>query len=1099
MSNLSKKGVSVIAGCMMMAILIQCFVCSIASAQLNENCTISVLNRTVNVDSEGNWQLNNVPSNMGQVRVRVTCTEDGKTVSGQSEYVTIQTNGNIPVEEIFFNNDYEQVPTALTINSEKSVLGTTGETTRLTVWATYPDGSILDVTSSGQGTAYTVSNPSIGTVSSNGLVTAITSGNLIVSASNEMVLSSISIPVQLSGDSDGDGMPDDFELANGLNPNNPIDALEDMDTDGLTNLEEFNLGTGVNNADTDGDGIADGEEVMAGNDGFITNPLLGDSDGDGIWDGLEVSSGTDPNDAGSFNLAATLNYIEVTPLNFVIVFNTIMGEATRQLTVTGTLTDGRTIDLTSSSFGTNYSSSDLTVANFGLTDGLVYAGTDGMATITATNNGFSDTATVSVETFSPTALSYVQLPSSAYANNVDIAGSYAYVAGGAGGLFVVDVSNPDSPFIVTSLDTPGTSIDVKVSGNNAYIADGSSGLRIIDVSAPSVPLELGFVDTPGIAQDLVKRDNLVFVADGTSGLQIIDVTNPDNPTIMSFVDTPGTAKGVDVEGNIALVADGNTVQIIDITDPALPTILGSVPVSGNVLDLVVRDNYAYVTAYNGGFHVVDFSTPANPSVVATSNAIVPRDVALSDQFALFAEQLFPNVVAIYNIATPTSPAFTTTINFSPLGDYAGTGIALTREYVYFTSQSFVVTVDYGTTGNTRLFIGQYRNLQDFGTVPPTVSITSPLEGDVVMEGSIINMSVDTTDDVFVFSVSFLIDGEVVFTDTSTPYQFDYTVPVGITGFVVSATAIDLANNIGTTEDVVLDVIPDPLTTLIGSIVDIAGNPIAGVTISTINSLTTTTASDGTFSITDVQTALGDIPVTGSVVINGMLYITSTFYVTPVPGGITDAGEIVGNFIQGEVFDHFDDNELNPIWQISFSDTAGWDYSESGTLLTVTDISSTVLNTGSGGTWGRVFLSQSAPALDNFEADFHFRWDSEGQIQAMQQLIIRIYDENEGLIAGGGYNDAWVSQAASKFGFAGGSSFNAGSDSLTLSGSAVIKITRENNFVRFYWDSQEMVSGTSFGKVGRVEIEFNHYAFDNGAWISFIGNESVDLISLRPLP
>ena len=268
MSNLSKKGVLAIAGCMMMAILIQCIVCSIASALLNENCTVSVLNRTVSVDSEGNWRLNNIPSNMGPVRVRVTCTEDGKTVSGQSEYVTIQTNGNIPVEEIFFNNDYEQVPTTLTINSEKNVLGTAGETTRLTVWATYPDGSFADVTSSGQGTIYTVSNSSIGTVSSSGVVTAITSGNLIVSVSSEMVLSSISISILLSGDSDGDDLPDDFELANGLNPNNPIDAQEDTDTDGLTNLDEFGEGTDLNNADTDGDGIEDGEEVVAGEDGL---------------------------------------------------------------------------------------------------------------------------------------------------------------------------------------------------------------------------------------------------------------------------------------------------------------------------------------------------------------------------------------------------------------------------------------------------------------------------------------------------------------------------------------------------------------------------------------------------------------------------------------------------------------------------------------------------------------------------------------------------------------------------------------------------------------------------------------------------------------
>ena len=117
---------------------------------------------------------------------------------------------------------------------------------------------------------------------------------------------------------------------------------------------------------------------------------------------------------------------------------------------------------------------------------------------------------------------------------------------------------------------------------------------------------------------------------------------------------------------------------------------------------------------------------------------------------------------------------------------------------------------------------------------------------------------------------------------------------------------------------------------------------------------------------------------------------------------------------------------------------------------------------------------------------------------MQQLIIRIYDENGGLIAGGGYHDAWVSQAAAMIGFAGSASFSTPYDSLPLSGLAAIKITRENNFVRFYWDSQEMVSGASFGKAGRVEIEFSHYAFDNWDWISFFGNESVDLISLRPL-
>lgn len=41
-------------------------------------------------------------------------------------------------------------------------------------------------------------------------------------------------------DTDGDGMPDFWETANGLNPNDSLDASEDiLDSDGLTNLEEY--------------------------------------------------------------------------------------------------------------------------------------------------------------------------------------------------------------------------------------------------------------------------------------------------------------------------------------------------------------------------------------------------------------------------------------------------------------------------------------------------------------------------------------------------------------------------------------------------------------------------------------------------------------------------------------------------------------------------------------------------------------------------------------------------------------------------------------------------------------------------------------------
>jgi uncharacterized repeat protein (TIGR01451 family) len=44
-------------------------------------------------------------------------------------------------------------------------------------------------------------------------------------------------------DNDNDGIPDDWEIANGLNPLGPEDAAEDSDGDGVSNLEEFTNGT----------------------------------------------------------------------------------------------------------------------------------------------------------------------------------------------------------------------------------------------------------------------------------------------------------------------------------------------------------------------------------------------------------------------------------------------------------------------------------------------------------------------------------------------------------------------------------------------------------------------------------------------------------------------------------------------------------------------------------------------------------------------------------------------------------------------------------------------------------------------------------------
>lgn len=93
-------------------------------------------------------------------------------------------------------------------------------------------------------------------------------------------------------DSDGDGVADSDEVASGSNPLDPADQKADKgldaDGDGLADTFERAIGTDPKKVDTDGDGYGDGVEVHAGSNPLDANSKPYDKNGNGLPDAYEV-------------------------------------------------------------------------------------------------------------------------------------------------------------------------------------------------------------------------------------------------------------------------------------------------------------------------------------------------------------------------------------------------------------------------------------------------------------------------------------------------------------------------------------------------------------------------------------------------------------------------------------------------------------------------------------------------------------------------------------------------------------------------------------------------------------------------------------------
>jgi hypothetical protein len=232
----------------------------------------------------------------------------------------------------------------------------------------------------------------------------------------------------------------------------------------------------------------------------------------------------------------------------------------------------------------------------------------------------------------------------------------AYVADGAAGLQVVDVTDPLNPVVIGTADTPGYAVNVALLGNTVFVADSGAGIAAIDVTVSTAPSLISSVDTPGSAVDIALTLTHAYVAVSDQGVRVIDIQTPAAMKIVGVQDTLTASTGIEVSGLQAYVADGNDgLVVLNASDPSNPWIIDQV--KGGGLETALKVDYshgnAYVTDAANGLFVFDVTDPVHPTMIGSIETIDDTgDVDIMGIFAYVGSGSNMQLIDIQDDANP---------------------------------------------------------------------------------------------------------------------------------------------------------------------------------------------------------------------------------------------------------------------------------------------------------------------------------------------------------------------------------------------------------------------------------------------------------------
>ncbi len=321
-----------------------------------------------------------------------------------------------------------------------------------------------------------------------------------------------------------------------------------------------------------------------------------------------------------------------------------------------------------------------------------------------------------------------------YSMGIAVQGDFVYLgAPTSSQLFVVQVTSPDAPRLVSTIPMDFGPNVVRICGDHLY-ALTDNFMIIFDLQVPSSPVEVCRIYSSSRPTDIQFRYPYAFwtkdAGGSFDGLEILDISNPAHPLPVGQAAKDTPLGGLALAGDLAFTCENWGFPLVfDAADPATLRITAEIKEPRPLKYLATYEDLAFALDENHEFVVYDIATPESP--VFLGKCTLP--------FAPFHIFVFPPEVYVLDcndkayaidVSDPASPALIGAVENCNI--FCGSMIYVKDSFLFTEERpGFAIWTKNSATSFTRLATG---NRDD---IPSTMEV---VDGLAYMTGELLTVT-----------------------------------------------------------------------------------------------------------------------------------------------------------------------------------------------------------------------------------------------------------------------------------------------------------------------------------------------------------------------